>query len=106
SYMSWFFNSFDIFVFTFFYECYASTCSKTLQYGVPTLAWNVSSNTEIIEDKLTVLLATLGNIEELAEKTKELLGENAKVYTQNGYKKVKETFDSKKNLLMLNEIID
>lgn len=104
--MPGFFNSLDVFVFTSLYEGSANTLIETLQYGVPTLAWNVSSNPEIIEDKVTGLLATLGNTEELAEKTKELLGEEAKVYRENGYKKVKETFDSKKNLLKLNEIID
>lgn len=104
--MPGFFNSLDVFVFTSLYEGSANTLIETLQYGIPTLAWNVSSNPEIIEDGVTGLLATLGNTQELAEKTKELLQENAKIYIENGYKKVKETFDSKKNLLKLNEIID
>lgn len=104
--MPGFFNSLDVFVFTSLYEGSANTLIETLQYGVPTLAWDVSSNPEIIEDGVTGLLASLGNTQELAKKTKELLGENSKVYIENGYRKVKETFDSKKNLLKLNEIID
>jgi glycosyltransferase involved in cell wall biosynthesis len=45
-----FFNSLDVFVFTSLFEGSANTLIETLQYGVPTVAWDVSSNPEIIEN--------------------------------------------------------
>ena len=103
--MPGFFNSLDVFIFTSLYEGSANTLIETLQYGVPTLAWNVSSNPEIIIDGMTGLLAELGNTKELADKTKILLGERAKEYIKNGHDLVRERFDSSQNLSKLSQII-
>jgi glycosyltransferase involved in cell wall biosynthesis len=105
--MSTFFNSLDVFVFTSLYEGSANTLIETLQHGVPTVAWDVSSHPEIIKDHVTGLLAKCGDVEELKEKIllfmhdKELRSRCVK----NGFKLIEDSFDSKKNLEKLESLI-
>lgn len=47
--MTAFYNSLDAFVFTSLFEGMANTLVEVLWHGVPTIAWDVSSNGEIIE---------------------------------------------------------
>lgn len=66
--MSAFFNSLDTFVFTSLYEGSANTLIEVLQHGVPTVAWDVSSNPEIINEK-TGLLVKPFDVTELKKAT-------------------------------------
>lgn len=94
-----FFNSLDVFVFTSLYEGSANTLIETLQYGIPTIAWNVSSNPEIIEDGVTGALVELGDIEGIKRKISELLTpEKKEIIIKQGQEKVQREFDSLRNL--------
>ena len=103
-----FFNSLDIFVFTSLYEGSANTLIETLLYEVPTIAWNVSSNPEIIEDKINGLLVKTGDIQGLKTAI-EYLNNNTDGSSQlvlNGKAKLIEIFDSSKNLNQLYSILN
>ena len=101
-----FFNSLDVFVFTSLYEGSANTLIETLQYGVPTVAWDVSSNPEIIEDGVTGGLVRLGDVGGLVTKLLVISGSPLKdQIIEQGQRKVQETFDSQTNLRILEEII-
>ncbi len=102
-----FFNSLDVFVFTSLYEGSANTLIETLQYGVPTIAWDVSSNPEIIEDGVTGFLVGLGDVANLTKNVRELI-ENSKrseELKENGLEKVSKKFDSSNNINILFKII-
>lgn len=102
-----FFNSLDVFVFTSLYEGSANTLIETLQYGVPTIAWDVSSNPEIIEDGVTGGLAKPFEVIELYKKLMTITAsqESTKNVIDMGYLKVEELFDSQRNLKLLENIV-
>lgn len=103
-----FLNSLDVFVFTSLYEGSANTLIETLQYGVPTIAWDVSSNPEIIEDGVTGCLVGLGDVVELKKKTLHLQSnlELLNDLKRQGNIKVNKLFDSLKNLDVLAIILN
>lgn len=97
-----FFNSLDVFVFTSLYEGSANTLIETLQFGLPTIAWDVSSNPEIVIDGETGYLAALGDIFKIKN---IIIKQNFKSVIENGPLKVSKDFDSKKNLNLLEILI-
>lgn len=105
--MPGFFNSLDVFVFTSLYEGSANTLIETLQYGVPTIAWDVSSNPEIIEDGVTGALVELGDVKSLVLKVTELAQSKKRdAIIFRGVERVNLNFDSTKNLNILEEILE
>lgn len=103
--MPGFFNSLDVFVFTSLYEGSANTLIETLQYGVPTIAWDVSSNPEIIIHNETGYLIKDFNVKQMAEKIKEMSRIKSAPLIENGHKLVNERFDTAQNLAKLSDII-
>lgn len=103
--MPGFFNSLDVFVFTSLYEGSANTLIETLQYGVPTIAWDVSSNPEIIINNETGYLISDFNVQQMAAKIKEMGRAKNAVQIENGFKLVNSRFDTVQNLMTLTEII-
>lgn len=106
--MTSFFHSLDVFVFPSLFEGSANTLIETLQHQVPTIAFDVSSNPEIIVHRETGLLAKPFSVEELAELVQEVFHDKEKAteLTRNGMKLVTQKFDSMRNLDRLQEIID
>lgn len=100
-----FFNSLDVFVFTSLYEGSANTLIETLQFGVPTIAWDVSSNPEIVVNGKTGYLVPLENVEELAKAVKKVSTSRDESLMRNGMELVQSTFDSNTNLNILSEIL-
>jgi len=102
-----FFTSLDVFVFTSLYEGSANTLIETLQFGVPAIAWNVSSNPEIIEDAQTGFLAELGNVPDLVSKFKMMIEKKdvQGILVENGKNAVYEKFDSTKNLNIIINLV-
>jgi glycosyltransferase involved in cell wall biosynthesis len=102
-----FFTSLDVFVFTSLYEGSANTLIETLQFGVPTIAWDVSSNPEIIEDAQTGYLAELGNVPDLVSKFKMIVEKKdvQGILVKNGKNAVYEKFDSTKNLNIIINLV-
>jgi glycosyltransferase involved in cell wall biosynthesis len=98
-----FFNSLDVFVFTSLYEGSANTLIETLQYGVPTIAWDVSSNPEIVVNGETGFLAKLGDVAQIHSFIRE---QNLGKFITAGQDRVRKDFDSKRNIEILRQIID
>lgn len=105
--MSTFFNSLDVFVFTSLFEGSANTLIETLHHEVPTIAWDLSSNPEIIINGETGFLVSLGNLTELKEAVlKATSQEIREKFKKEGIKLIQERFDSQKNLKILGRIIN
>jgi glycosyltransferase involved in cell wall biosynthesis len=102
--MPGFFNSLDVFVFTSLYEGSANTLIETLQYGVPTIAWDVSSNPEIVQNDVTGKLFPVGDVAGIKNSIKNF--NRSSVLVANGYQKVTFEFDSSKNLKILQKILE
>jgi glycosyltransferase involved in cell wall biosynthesis len=100
-----FFNSLDVFVFTSLYEGSANTLIETLQFGVPTIAWDVSSNPEIVVNEKTGYLVPVENVVELAKAVKKVASGRDEALVKNGMEFVHSNFDSNKNLNILSEIL-
>lgn len=104
--MPGFFNSLDVFVFTSLYEGSANTLIETLQYEIPTIAWDVSSNPEIILNGQTGYLAKLEDVTDMKEKLL-LLRKNNEITNVivNGVSHIQKNFDYKKNIERLETLI-
>lgn len=100
-----FFNSLDVFVFTSLYEGSANTLIETLHFGVPTIAWDVSSNPEIVVNGKTGYLVPLENVDELANAVKKVMSSRDESLVKNGMEFVHSTFDSNQNLNILSDIL-
>ncbi len=103
--MAAFFNSIDIFVFTSLYEGSANTLIETLHFGVPTLAWDVSSNPEIILDGETGFLAKPFEVDSLLQALNEMQSSDLDKIKTRGREFVAEKFDSEKNLGILERVL-
>ncbi len=106
--MTSFFHSLDVFVFPSLFEGSANTLIETLQHEVPTIAFDVSSNPEIIVHGETGLLAEPFSSENLAELVQKIFHDKEKAtdLTRKGLSLVAQKFDSSKNLDRLQKIID
>lgn len=106
--MPGFFNSLDVFVFTSLYEGSANTLIETLQYGVPTIAWDVSSNPEVVVDSKTGVLIKPFDTKVLKEKVLYLITEQniASKLKKNGRDLINSQFDSRNNLNSLETIFN
>ena len=102
-----FFNSLDVFVFTSLYEGSANTLIETLQYGVPCVAWDVSSNPEVIEDGYNGTLVPLADVLVLKNSALELSKNVGKVegIKKNSVEMLNKRFDSQKNVQILDSLI-
>lgn len=101
-----FFNSLDIFVFTSLFEGSANTLIEVLQYGVPTIAWDVSSNPEIIENQVTGELVQPFDVNAMYERMKKIQGVSTDKLVKNQEEVIREKFDSKKNLDVLRDLVN
>ncbi|MFP5385885.1 MAG: glycosyltransferase [Bacteriovoracia bacterium] len=101
--MTAFYNSLDVFVFTSLYEGSANTLIEVLWHGVPTVAWDVSSNPEVIfNSELGLLVKSLDSISMKEAIFKVIV---KKENSSNSLLTLKEKFDSSSNLDILSEII-
>jgi glycosyltransferase involved in cell wall biosynthesis len=105
--MTAFFNSLDLFVFSSLYEGSANTLIETLQHGIPTIAFDISSNPEIIQHGRTGYLAKPFEVEELVS---YVLGlhhdpEMRLKIVEAGQRLIKEKFETKVNLNKLESIL-
>ena len=89
-----FMMSLDAFVLTSLWEGFGYVIAEALYFKKPVIAFDVSSNPELIENEKDGFLVKLGDINTIADKI-EYLYKNSKILTQlgeNGYKKIKEEF--------------
>jgi glycosyltransferase involved in cell wall biosynthesis len=105
--MSSFMNSIDLFVFPSLFEGTANTLIEALFYEKPIIAFNVSSNPEIIQHGVNGYLAEAFNIENLTQLVLELMDSPAKreEFVTNGLRVVHEKFDNQKILQLIEKSI-
>ncbi len=106
--MGAFFGSLDVFVFPSLYEGSANTLIETLQHGVPAVAFEVSSNPEILVHRKNGLLAKPFDVRELADLVRELClnPELGKTFNEESQRMLRDKFDSRKNLGRLVAVIE
>ncbi len=98
-----FFNSLDVFVFTSLFEGSANTLIETLHFGVPIVAWDVSSNPEIVVDGQNGLLSKAYDVRDLKNQTSKVLGQP--LAESGNSDLLKQRFDHLKNLDVLINLI-
>lgn len=105
--MTAFMNSLDLFVFPSLFEGSANTLIETLHHGKPCIAFNISSNPEIIQHGVNGYLAQPFLALELAQYALEIIKnpELAAKFVSQGEELIKEKFDSEKNLNKLQQIL-
>ena len=105
--MSAFMNSLDLFVFPSLFEGSANTLIETLFYKKPVIAFDVSSNPEIIQHGINGLLAKPFDSEDLTLKVIELMNSSQlrEEFIKNGERIVKEKFDNQKIMQGIESIL-
>lgn len=105
--MTSFFNSLDIFVFPSKFEGSANTLIETIQHGVPCIAFDVSSNPEIIQHGVNGYLAKAFDVNELHKCTLELMNhpEKREQFRLASEKVISAKFDNHKNLTTFEELL-
>ena len=98
--MGSFFNSLDIFVFPSLFEGSANTLIEVLHHQIPTVAFNISSNPEIIVHGQNGFLATPFDTNQLADYVTELIQSKTlrDKFIRNGLQVLSEKFDKDKNM--------
>jgi glycosyltransferase involved in cell wall biosynthesis len=89
-----FMESIDIFLLSSLFEGFGYVLVEAMAASKPVIAFNVSSNPEIVSDGHTGFLVEKGNISELAQRTEELMKNETKrrTFGVNARKRVEEKF--------------
>ena len=105
--MAAFMNSLDIFVFPSLFEGSANTLIETLFYKKPIVAFNVSSNPEIIQHEVNGLLAKAFDSQDLTDCVLKLMNsiQLREEFVINGETVVKDKFDNEKIMQALEIMI-
>lgn len=105
--MTAFFNSLDVFVFPSKFEGAANTLIETIQHGVPCIAFDVSSNPEIIQHGVNGYLAKPFQVSDLHKYTLEVMNhpEQKELFRQANERILGTKFDNHKNLTILEGIL-
>jgi len=70
-----FFRKIDLFIFTSYFEGSANALIESLQYSIPAITFNISSNPEVIQDGENGYLVSVDDTEQMANKIIELSGD-------------------------------
>jgi glycosyltransferase involved in cell wall biosynthesis len=100
-----FFNSLDVFVFTSLYEGSANTLIETLQHGIPTVAWDLSSNPEIIIDGETGYLVKAFDVQGMRDALVKAR-DHSLMLRENGISLVEKKFSYDQNVSELERLIN
>lgn len=105
--MTSFFNSLDIFVFTSKYEGSANTLIETIQHNIPCVAFDISSNPEIIQHSVNGYLAKPFEVSDLHKYTLEIFNhpEMKEKFRLANERILSTKFDSHRNLTLLEGIL-
>ncbi len=103
-----FMNSIDIFLLTSLWEGFGYVIAEAMICKKPVIAFNCSSNPELIEDSKTGFLVESGNIKSFAEKLKILINDKELRYDfgKQGYLKAREQFSVEKVIGELENFLD
>lgn len=102
-----FFRSIDIFVFPSLWEGSANTLIETLHQGKPCIAFDVSSNPEIIQHGVNGFLAKPFDPQELSDYVLRFIQEPdlREKFSEAGSQIINDKFDSRKNLDRLESVL-
>lgn len=102
-----FFHTIDLFVFPSLFEGSANTLIESLLYKRACVAFDVSSNPEIIEHEVNGLLAKAFDVQDLTDQVSKLINskELREKFVQKSEQKVLEKFNIEKSLNQLKSII-
>lgn len=105
--MTAFFNSLDLFIFPSKFEGAANTLIETIQHGVPCIAFDVSSNPEIIQHGVNGYLARPFEVTDLHKYTLEVMNhpEKKEIFRSANERILSAKFDNHKNLTILEGIL-
>lgn len=105
--MTAFFNSLDLFIFPSKFEGAANTLIETIQHGVPCIAFDISSNPEIIQHGVNGYLAKPFEVSELHKYALEVMNhpEKRAIFQTANEKILTTKFDNHKNLTLLEGIL-
>lgn len=98
----------DIFALTSLYEGFGYVLVEAMAASKPVIAFDINSSSEIVEDGKTGYLVEKANVEELFQKTEELIThtELSKQLGENGRKRVEEVFTFSRSLLEVEDLIN
>lgn len=105
--MAAFMNSLDVFVFPSLFEGSANTLIETLYYKKPVVAFDLSSNPEIIQNKVNGLLAKPQDAQDLARCVLEIMNspQLREEFVKNGERIVREKFNNQAIMQVIESII-
>ncbi|MEA3445108.1 MAG: glycosyltransferase [Bacteroidota bacterium] len=103
-----FMESIDVFVLPSRWEGFGYVLAEAMASAKPIVAYNVSSNPELVIDMKNGFLVEKGNINELYNRIQKLLNDTElrKQFGENGRRIVHEKFDFNKNLEELKEWLE
>lgn len=95
-----FYESLDVFALSSLWEGFGYVLAEAMTYSLPIVAYNVSSNPELIQDGINGYLIPLNNTDMFADKLEVLISDKElqQQLGANGRSIVSEKFDKKKNL--------
>lgn len=102
-----FFNSIDVFVLSSRWEGFGFVIAEAMAYGKPVVAYNISSNPEIITEAETGYLVQPFDVESFANAILQL-NNNRQLLSAMGAKgrqRVEQLFDAQKNWLVFEKMI-
>lgn len=103
-----FFEKVDLFVFTSYFEGSANALIESLQHGTPAVAFDISSNSEVVKNAHEGFLITPFDCNDMAEKIIQLT-QSPELYSEfqkNCHKKVIDNFDINKKVSDVISIIE
>lgn len=102
-----FMTAIDVFVSTSAWEGFGYVLAEAMMFGKPVVAFNHSSNPELIENERTGFLAESGNLDDMFRKVCKLIAdENLRLLMgKNGRQKVVDEFDFEKNHLQVRQFL-
>lgn len=102
-----FFQDLDIFLFTSHFEGSANALIEAHQYGVPAIAFDISSNSEVLQNNMTGHLVAPFNEKEMATKTIELINspEFYKKFQHSSLEIIQEKFDYSQKVLEVEALL-
>jgi glycosyltransferase involved in cell wall biosynthesis len=103
-----FMESIDIFLLSSLYEGFGYVLAEAMAAKKPVVAFNVSSNPEIVINGQTGFLVEKGNVSDFAKRTEELIHNEPlrKTFGMNARKRVEEKFDIQRVVAEVTKLIE
>lgn len=106
--MSSFYKGIDLFVLTSEWEGFGYVLAEAMVFKIPVIAFDISSNPELIEDGVNGFLVKFGDIDQLKERIMQLRKDKKlfKKMGEAGFSYTLKKFDQNKSLNKLIELIE